>query len=61
MKSNMRLCKNKNRIDNYLGPQKCVAAELQEITLLMCLRVHKHKDVMKYHFLQPLPSPRDDD
>ena len=55
----MSLCKNRNHIATYLGLQKYVAAELQEITLLMCLCVHK--DFMKHHFLKPLPSPRDAD
>ena len=55
----MRLCKNRNHIATYLGLQKCVAAELQEIILLMCLCVHK--DVMKHYFLWPLSSPRDAD
>lgn len=59
MKSNMKLCKNRCRISSYLCLPKCVAARNQNLTLLMCLRVHF--DEMLNFFFQPLPSPRDCD
>ena len=58
MKLNTKLCINRCNITSYLGLPKCVASTEQELSVLMCLRVH-HLDMADY-FLQPLPSSPDE-